>query len=113
MAAHSCAMGSSLSSASSCGKPAGDDDPTDCGEIAQREMQTDAEHQKDRSQLRELARESGIGDVARCKRAHDYPSNQVAHDGGQAKPDGQQPEDEGNAQSNRYRRDQDRIVWHS
>ena len=62
--------------------------------IAQREMQPDAEHQKDHADVGELQRQIRIGDEARCERSDGYAGDQIAGNRRKPQPVRDRSEDE-------------------
>ena len=92
----------------------GDGDGFDGEQVAQREMQADAEHQQNDANLRPVPwqgsgrrRKPGVNE-----RADGDAGEQVAHDRGNAQPSGKRAQDEGQRQADDNGGDQWRIVRH-
>ena len=64
-------------------------------QVSEREMQTDAEHQQDDADLRQLRSQLRIGDKTHCVRADSDPGHQIADQGRELQPVGQHAEHEG------------------
>ena len=82
-------------------------------QVADGEVDPDAEHEQDDADLRELLRQSGVDDDARCVGADDDAGEEVPDEGGHPQPDGEEPEQEGQAQAGGDRGDQCGLVGHA
>ena len=81
-------------------------------QVAEREVQPDAEHQEDDAELGELRGQPGVAHEARRERPDGDARDQVADDGRQAQPRSEQPEHEGDPEPRRDDGDQRRLVNH-
>jgi len=84
-----------------------------CKEVADREMQADAEHQQDDADFGELAREIGVSDKSRCERTQRHPGEEITDERRQAQPMGCQASEEGQHEPHGNRGDERDVVRHS
>ena len=90
-----------------------DRDRLDVQQVAQREVQADAEHQQDHADLGQLRRQGLVGDEARGERPDDHARQQVAHQRRQLQPVGQHAEHEGQHEADAEQGDQRGVVRHA
>ena len=91
---------------------AGDGDVPHLQEILNREMQSDAEHQQNHAQLRELAGQLHVGRGARRIGAADHARKQIAHERRKPQSLGQIAEHKGKTEGKRQSRDKRKAVIH-
>ena len=80
---------------------AGNGDLRDGGEVFQREMQADAEHEEDDADLSQLLRQGLVGDEAGGEGADDDAGDEIADEGLDADAVGQEAEDVGKDEAHR------------
>jgi hypothetical protein len=91
----------------------GNGDAPDRQQILQREVQTDAEHEQNDADLRQLRRQALVGHVARRERAHRHAGQKVADQRRDPQPLGEDAEHEGKAEGGNDGRDQGRLMLHA
>ena len=91
---------------------AGNGDPAHRQQVAQREVEADAEHQQDHADFGQLRGQRLVGDEARRMGADRNTGDQIADERRHAQPVGDGPEDEGQNQCRDNGRDQGRVVGH-
>ena len=68
-------------------------------QVADREMQTHAEHQQNDADLCELSSQAGVSNVAGCEGSNGDARDEIAQNGRQPQPRGDQPEDKSQPES--------------
>ena len=89
-----------------------DRDPPDGQQVLDRELDPDPEHQQDHADLGELAGDLGVRDDARRERAERDAGGDVADDGREPEPLGDQAADEGGNEPDGDGRDENGLVVH-
>ena len=87
-----------------------DRDRADGEELADRELDPDAEHQQDHPELGELERDVGVGTQPGRERPDHHASDDVPDDGGQADMPGDETADECGSQADRDSGDENGLV---
>ncbi len=90
----------------------GDRDAANRQEVAEREVDPDAEHQQDHPEFGEFGRDRGIGDEPGRERADDDAREDVADDLGQPQTPSDETADERGSQADRDGGDQNGLVVH-